>query len=92
MYQNVQTCILEVNSTGSGIKLPVNVVFYVRSSLPHTQRARLQTCIAVTKNTQIHESVQGYIRGVGYLPTLAVLPYNTMTYCPKQKFNYFHHC
>jgi len=26
MYQNVQTCILEVNSTRIGIKLPVDIV------------------------------------------------------------------
>jgi len=29
----------------------------------HTQRAGLQTCIATTRNTQIHESTRGYIRG-----------------------------
>jgi len=34
MYQNVQTCILEVNSTRTGIELPVNIVYCVRSSLP----------------------------------------------------------
>jgi len=60
-----KTCIPEVNSTriGIGIKLLADIVYHVRSSLPH---ARLQTCITitVTKNTQIHESTQGYIRGV----------------------------
>jgi len=30
----------------------------------HTQRAKL-ACIAVTKNTQIHEWIRGYIRGGG---------------------------
>jgi len=35
MYQNVQTCILEVNSTRIGIKLPADIVYCVRSSLPH---------------------------------------------------------
>ena len=29
---------------------------------------------------------------VAYIPTLAVLPYNTMIYYPKLKSNYFHHC
>jgi len=39
MYQNVQTCILEVNSTRIGIKLPVDIVHCViRSSLPHATR------------------------------------------------------
>jgi len=38
MYQNVQTCILEVSSTRTGIKLPVDTVYCVRSSLPHATR------------------------------------------------------
>jgi len=38
MYQNVQTCILEVNSTRTGIKLPVDIVYFIRSSLPHATR------------------------------------------------------
>jgi len=54
---------LEVNSNIIGIKLPVDMVYCARSS-PHTQRARLQTCMAVTKNTQIHESTRGYIPDV----------------------------
>jgi len=33
-YQNIQTCISEVNSTNIGIKLPVDIVHCVRSSLP----------------------------------------------------------
>jgi len=42
------------------------------------QCGRLQTRIAVTKNTQIaymkvHEEIY-----MAYIPTLAVLPYNTM--------------
>jgi len=35
MYHNVQTCILEVNSTRIGIQLPADIVYCVRSSLPH---------------------------------------------------------
>jgi len=35
MRQNVQTSILEVNSTRTGIKLPADIVYCVRSSLPH---------------------------------------------------------
>ena len=35
MHQNVQTCMLEVNSTRIGIKLPVDIVYCVRSLLPH---------------------------------------------------------
>jgi len=54
---------LEENSARIGIKLPVDIVYCVSSS-PHTQRARLQTCIAVTKNKQIDESTRGCIRGV----------------------------
>jgi len=38
MYLNVQTCIFEVNSTKIGIKLPVDIVYCVRPSLPHTTR------------------------------------------------------
>jgi len=38
MYQNVQTCILQVNCTRIGIKLPLYIVYYVRSSLPHATR------------------------------------------------------
>jgi len=38
MYQNVQTCTLAVNSTRIGIKLPVGIVYCVRSSLPHATR------------------------------------------------------
>jgi len=30
MYQNVETCILEVNITKIGIKLPVDIVYCVR--------------------------------------------------------------
>jgi len=48
------------------------IVYDVHS---HTQRARLQTCIAVTKNTQIDESARGYIGYVAHMPTLADLPY-----------------
>jgi len=65
MYQNVQTCILEVNSTRIDIKLPVDIVWGLHS---HTQRARLQPCIAVAKNTQIHESPRGNIRRAGLTP------------------------
>jgi len=36
---------------------------------------------------KVHEDVY-----VVYIPTLAVLPYNTMMYCPKLTSNYFHHC
>jgi len=36
--QNVQTCILEVNSTRSDIKLTVDIVHCVRSSFPHATR------------------------------------------------------
>jgi len=32
------TCILEVNSTRIGIKLSVDIVYCVRSSLPHAKR------------------------------------------------------
>jgi len=35
MYQNVQTCVLEVNRTRISTKLPVDTVYCVRSSLPH---------------------------------------------------------
>jgi len=52
------------------------------------QRARLPTCTAVTKNTLIHESTRGYICGIGYIPTLAVFPYNTMIYYSRLKSNY----
>jgi len=38
MHQNVQTCILEVNSTRIGIKLPVDIVDCVMFSLPHATR------------------------------------------------------
>jgi len=38
MHQNVQTCILEVNSARIGIKLPVDIMYCVRSSLPHAAR------------------------------------------------------
>jgi len=38
MYQNVQTCFLEVTSTRIGIKLPVDNVYCVWCSLPHTMR------------------------------------------------------
>jgi len=38
MYQNFQTYILEVNSTRIGIKLPGDIVYCVRSSLPHAKR------------------------------------------------------
>jgi len=38
MYQNVQICILEVNSTRIRIKLPVDIVHCVRSSLPQAMR------------------------------------------------------
>jgi len=38
MCQNVQTCILKVNSTRIGIELPVDIVHFVRSSLPHATR------------------------------------------------------
>jgi len=38
MYQNVQTCILEVNSTRFGIKLQVDIVHCVMSSLLHAAR------------------------------------------------------
>jgi len=89
MYQNVQTSILEVNSARISIKLLVDIVYGLPS---HTQRARLQTCIAVTKNTQMHEGRRRYTRGVGYIPTLAVLTYNTMIYYPKLNSNYFDHC
>jgi len=36
---------------------------------------------------KVHEDMYGV-----YIPTLAVLPYNTMIYYPKLKSNYFHHC
>jgi len=35
MYHNVQTCIMDVNGTRIGIKLPVGIVYCVRCSLPH---------------------------------------------------------
>jgi len=38
MHQNAQTCILEVNSTRIGIKLPFDIVYSVWSSLPHATR------------------------------------------------------
>jgi len=38
MYQNVQTCILEVNSTRIVVELPVDIVYCVRSLLPHATR------------------------------------------------------
>jgi len=56
----------------------------------HTQRARLQRCIAVTKNTQTHESTRGYMRRV--YTCFGSPPYNTMVYYPKLKSNYVHHC
>jgi len=39
MYQNVQTCILEVVSTRIGLKLPVDIVWGLPSSLPHATRS-----------------------------------------------------
>jgi len=36
---------------------------------------------------KVHEDIYG-----AYIPTLAVLPYNTMIYYPKLKSNCFHHC
>jgi len=38
MYLIVQICILEVNSTRIAIRLPVDIVYCVRSSLPHATR------------------------------------------------------
>jgi len=38
IHINVQTCILEVYTTRIGIKLPVNIVYCVTSSLPHATR------------------------------------------------------
>jgi len=38
LYQNVQISILEVNITRIGIELPVDMVYCVRSSLPHATR------------------------------------------------------
>jgi len=35
MYQNVQTCILEVNSTRVGIKLPLDIVYCGRQWFPN---------------------------------------------------------
>jgi len=65
MYLNVQTCIFEVNSTVQELVLNYQLTLCIVCGLhSHTQRARLQTCIAVTTNTQIHESTRGYIRGV----------------------------
>jgi len=73
MFQNAQTCSLEANSTRIGIKLPVDIVYCVNHQLTlcivyglhsHTQRARLQTRIAVTKNTKIRESTRESIRDV----------------------------
>jgi len=87
MYQSVQTCILEVNSTRIGIIISVNIVQGLHS---HTQRARLQTCIAVTENTQIHESTRGYTRGVYTNSGSSALLHHDLL--PKLKANYFHHC
>jgi len=36
---------------------------------------------------KVHEDIY-----VTYIPTLAVLPYNTMIYYPKLKSNCVHHC
>ena len=36
---------------------------------------------------KVHEDIY-----VAFVPTLAVLPYNTMTYYLKLKSDYFHHC
>jgi len=36
---------------------------------------------------KVHEDIY-----VTYIPTLAVLPYNTMIDYPKLKPKYFHHC
>jgi len=36
---------------------------------------------------KVHEDIY-----VAYIPTLAVLPYNTMIYYPKLKSHCFHHC
>jgi len=73
MYQDVQTCILEVSSTRIRINLAVDNVYSVRSSLPHAARYIWNRhCSNVTRDTQIRESTRGYIRDVLYLPTLAV--------------------
>jgi len=36
---------------------------------------------------KVHEDIH-----VAYIPSLAVLPYDTMFYYPKLKSNYCHHC
>jgi len=36
---------------------------------------------------KVHEDIY-----VAYIPTLAVLPSNTMIYYPKLKYIYVHHC
>jgi len=36
---------------------------------------------------KVHEDIY-----VAYIPTLAVLPYGSMIYYPKLRYNYFHHC
>jgi len=47
MYQNVQTCILEVNSTRIGIKLPVDNVYCV---LPDGCNLNMLKLNGVTRN------------------------------------------
>jgi len=34
MYQNIQTCILQVNCTRIGIKLPVYIMYYAKVFTP----------------------------------------------------------
>ena len=36
---------------------------------------------------KVHEDIY-----VAYIPTLGVLPYNSMIYYPELRANYFHHC
>jgi len=87
MHQNVHTCILEVNSTRIGIKLPVDIVYCVRSSFPHATRF-------MHRSNKEHTNMWKYGRtlDLAYISTVAVLPYETMICYPKLKSTNFHHC
>jgi len=54
VYQNVQTCILEVNSTRIDTRPTTWHCVLCKVLYSHTQRARHQTCFTVTKNTQMY--------------------------------------
>ena len=86
MYQNLQGCIFEANSTRISIKLPVDIVYKVftptRSALDFKHASQQQR---THKYMKVHEDIY-----VAYILTLAVLPYNTMIYYPIASDGFTH--